>query len=81
MLGGQVFISLEEKNQGQFILIISDNGKGLPKSLDFRKTKTLGLQLVCRFTKQINGTIELIQSQGTTFKIVFTTTLEKGRMG
>lgn len=81
MLGGQVFISLEEKNQGQFILIISDNGKGLPKSLDFRKTKTLGLQLVCRLTKQINGTIELIQSQGTTFKIVFTTTLEKGRMG
>lgn len=81
MVGGQVFISLQEPNQGQFILIISDNGKGLPKSLDFRKTKTLGLQLVCRLTKQISGTIELIQSQGTTFKIVFTTTLEKGRMG
>lgn len=81
MVGGQIFIGLQEPNQGQFVLIISDNGKGIPKSLDFRKTKTLGLQLVCRLTKQLNGTIELAQSQGTKFKIVFTTTPEKGRIG
>lgn len=73
-VNGQIFIALQEHNQGQFILIISDNGKGLPKSLDFRKTKTLGLQLVCRLTKQLNGNIELDQRQGTEFKIVFTTT-------
>ncbi|MGC1393060.1 MAG: histidine kinase dimerization/phosphoacceptor domain -containing protein [Coleofasciculaceae cyanobacterium] len=80
MVGGQIFISLQEQSQGQFILIISDNGKKLPKSLNFRKTKTLGLQLVCRLTKQINGTIELEQSQGTKFTIVFTTTSGKGKI-
>lgn len=80
-VGGQIFISLQEPKQGQFTLMISDNGKGLPKSLDFRDTNTLGLQLVCRLTKQLNGTIELDRSQGTEFRIVFTTTLGKGRLG
>lgn len=80
-VGGQIFISLQEPKLEQFTLIIRDNGKGLPKSLDFRDTNTLGLQLVCRLTRQLNGTIELDRSQGTEFKIVFTTTLGKGRLG
>jgi PAS domain S-box-containing protein len=80
-VGGQIFIGLQEPNQGQFNLIISDNGKGLPKSLDFRNTKTLGFQLVRRLTKQLNGTIELDRSQGTEFKIVFTTDPSKGKIG
>lgn len=72
-VGGQIFIGLQEHIRGQFILIISDNGRGLPKNLDFRNTNSLGLQLVCRLTRQVNGTIELDQSQGTLFKIVFAT--------
>lgn len=80
-VSGQIYIGLQELNQGEFSLIISDNGRGLPKSLDFRKTKTLGLQLVCRLTKQLNGTIELNQSQGTVFEIVFTATPGIGGMG
>jgi two-component sensor histidine kinase len=72
-LGGQIFIGLQEALRGQFIMIISDNGIGLPKDLDFRHTSSLGLQLVCRLTKQLNGTIELDRSQGTKFKIVFAT--------
>jgi two-component sensor histidine kinase len=71
--GGQIFIGLQEPLRGQFIMIISDNGIGLPKDLDFRHTSSLGLQLVCRLIKQLNGTIELDRSQGTKFKIVFAT--------
>lgn len=55
----------------QFILTIRDNGIGLPNAFDFRNTKSLGLQLVCRLTKQIGGSIQLNCSQGTEFKIVF----------
>lgn len=55
----------------QFILIIRDNGIGLPKAFDFRNTNSLGLQLVCRLTKQIGGSIELNCNQGTEFKIRF----------
>lgn len=77
-LGGQIFIGLQERIRGQFTLIISDNGIGLPKNLDFRNTNSLGLQLVCRLTKQLNGTIELDRSQGTEFKIVFATQSRDG---
>ena len=55
----------------RFILTISDNGIGLPEDLDFRNTSSLGLQLVCRLTKQIGGSIELNRSQGTEFNISF----------
>jgi PAS domain S-box-containing protein len=77
-VGGQIFISLQEHIKGQFILIISDNGRGIPQNLDFRNTNSLGLQLVCRLTKQVNGTIELDQSQGTLFKIIFATQSSEG---
>jgi PAS domain S-box-containing protein len=72
-VGSQIYISLQERVRDQFILTISDNGVGLPEDLDFRNTNSLGLQLVCRLTKQLEGTIELERSQGTTFKIVFAT--------
>jgi PAS domain S-box-containing protein len=76
---GEIFISLQfgglalstPVDEYQFILIIRDNGVGFPEDLDFRNTKSLGLQLVCRLTKQIGGSIELNRSQGTEFRIVF----------
>ena len=76
---GEIFISLQfgglalstPVDEYQCILTIRDNGVGLPEDLDFRNTKSLGLQLVCRLTKQIGGSIELNRSQGTEFRIVF----------
>ena len=52
-------------------LILSDNGVGVPEDLDFKNTKTLGLDLVNTLTQQIGGTIELDRAKGTEFKIVF----------
>jgi len=54
-----------------YTLIISNNGVQFPKELDFRRTKSLGLQLVCSLTKQLKGTIELDRSSGTEFRITF----------
>ncbi len=42
---GKIGIGLRSDN-GKFTLIVSDNGAGFPKDLDFRNTETLGLQLV-----------------------------------
>jgi PAS domain S-box-containing protein len=58
-------------DQGQFILTISDNGVGLSENFDFRNSSSLGLQLVCRLTKQLEASIELNRSYGTEYKISF----------
>ena len=73
IIGGHICISLQERYNSQFILTISDNGVSLPDELDFRNTNSLGLQLVCRLTKQLEGSIELDRRHGTKFKIVFAT--------
>jgi two-component sensor histidine kinase len=44
---------------------------GFPEKLDFRNTGSLGLQLVNILVEQLEGTIELQNGAGTTFKILF----------
>lgn len=52
-------------------LTIADDGIGLPKNIDYKKTDSLGLQLVHNLVDQIDGEITLNMSQGTEFKIIF----------
>ena len=69
---GEVKVSMRPSEKGWVELIIRDNGVGFPKELDFRKTKSLGLQLVNTLVKdQLGGEIELDRSAGTKFKIKF----------
>lgn len=52
-------------------LIVSDNGDGFPKEIDFKNTESLGLQLVNTLTEQLDGTIEFNGAGGAEFKIKF----------
>ncbi len=61
-------ISLVAEN---LILSIGDNGIGLPKKFDFRNTESLGLQLVVSLVDQLNGVIELDNTKGANYTIVF----------
>lgn len=74
----QISINLNSDGDKKFLLIISDNGCGFPQELDFRNTESLGLELVCTLTEQLEGTIELDSSTGTSFKIKFS---EIGNLG
>jgi two-component sensor histidine kinase/PAS domain-containing protein len=68
---GEICIQLFLDKDGKFILIVEDNGIGFPKDLDFRKTESLGMQLIIMLVKQLEGTVELDKSKGTSFKITF----------
>jgi PAS domain S-box-containing protein len=57
--------------QDEYNLVITDDGIGFPPGLDFKKTKSLGLQLVVTLTNQLLGEISLAQTQGSTFSIRF----------
>jgi PAS domain S-box-containing protein len=67
---GTVKIELKSISE-QMELIIADNGIGLPKNIEIDNTETLGLQLVKSLVNQIEGKIELEQTHGTEFKIIF----------
>ncbi len=50
---------------------MGDSGDGLPPGLDFRNTTSLGLQLVNTLVGQLEGTIDMGEGPGATFRITF----------
>ncbi|RKY07975.1 MAG: hypothetical protein DRP65_09755, partial [Planctomycetota bacterium] len=69
--GGQIYIGLHQAEYDKLILTVKDDGVGLPEGMDFRKTESLGMQLVVMLTEQLDGSIEVDKRKGTTFKITF----------
>jgi PAS domain S-box-containing protein len=68
---GMVTVGIRKNREGNNVLTVADNGIGFPDAVAFRNTATLGLQLVNVLTGQIQGTIELSKTAGTTFCITF----------
>lgn len=68
---GKIRVEIHSHPDREMTMIVSDNGVGFPKDLDFRNTETLGLQLVNSLTAQLGGKIELHVNGGTEFKITF----------
>ena len=68
---GMIHIKMKPENENAVALIVSDNGKGFPQDLNFKNTKTFGLQLVITLVEQLGGSIELNNEGGTEFKITF----------
>jgi PAS domain S-box-containing protein len=68
---GDVWIDLSLNENNEYIMIIKDNGIGLPKDIDIYKTSTFGLRLVTELVEQLKGDLRLIKRGGTTFKMSF----------
>ncbi|CAG0969121.1 putative sensor histidine kinase pdtaS [Methanosarcinales archaeon] len=69
---GEIRIVLRKTDKEMFELVIGDNGIGLPKDMDFKKTDSLGLHLVTILAEnQLHGEINLIRNMGTEFQIKF----------
>jgi PAS domain S-box-containing protein len=68
---GKIRIFLQSENKSQFRLVVSDDGVGLPGSLDVSKNESLGLQLVTMLIEQLHGTLTIDRNHGTSFEIVF----------
>jgi PAS domain S-box-containing protein len=76
---GTITIHFEKTDEGIFQLAVRDDGIGFPKNMDFRNTKTLGLQLVNILTNQLKGTITLDRGCGTSFTIRFPERVKSSR--
>jgi len=70
-LQGEICISFTVENVDRYTLVVKDNGVGVPADLDIHNTASLGLQIVCALTDQLEGSFALDPKDGTTFKITF----------
>lgn len=68
---GEIEITMQQTGRGNYQLEFSDNGCGLPPTLDINQSDTLGLQLVNIFVQQLNGSLNLDQQVGTRYNIQF----------
>jgi two-component sensor histidine kinase len=68
---GRVAVEMAAGPGGQYDLVVGDDGVGLPAHVDFRRTESLGLQLVCTLARQFEGRIELDPGPGTRFRVTF----------
>jgi PAS domain S-box-containing protein len=64
---GAITIVMTKTSPDEYTMIISDNGPGFPKEIDFRNTTSLGLQLVNNLVAQLEGDISLDCSGGSAF--------------
>jgi two-component sensor histidine kinase len=56
---------------GFYVLEVSDNGVGFPEEVDYLNTDSLGLQLITSLTRQLQGRVEMVNHDGTSFRIEF----------
>jgi PAS domain S-box-containing protein len=64
----------EDCKNTSFTLTFSDDGIGIPESLDLEDIDSLGFQLVVSLVDQLDGELELIRNNGTEFTMRFTVT-------
>jgi len=69
---GEINICMSVEGEGEFELIVGDNGIGMPGGIDFEKTDTLGLHLIKILAEnQLHGEITHDRKNGIEFKIKF----------
>jgi len=59
------------KQSDIYKLVVADNGEGLNDDFDIKKSKSLGLRLVYRLVRQLQGLVKIDSKNGTNFEITF----------
>ena len=72
---GKLIIEFERSPMKSFLLV-RDDGIGFPEDLDPQKVKSLGFQLVCTLSEQLQGRVEARNAGGAEVKIIFDTPKE-----
>jgi two-component sensor histidine kinase len=66
---GKIHVTLKNETK-HFLLMVSDNGIGLPENFEIAKSKTLGFKLIKSFSDKLKATLSILTEQGTTVKLI-----------
>jgi len=67
----EIWVTLTVSEDDRLVLVVRDNGTGLPAAIDLENTPSLGLRLVSMLVQQSRATLELNRSSGASFRITF----------
>jgi two-component sensor histidine kinase len=67
----EIRVELRAGQDRQLMLIVGDNGVGLPPGLDLADTDSLGMKLVNILVDQLGGRLEIRSQNGAEFKVTF----------
>ncbi|MBU2646023.1 sensor histidine kinase [bacterium] len=69
---GEIRVVARPGDEGELLVSITDDGVGFPGNIDWRVNESLGLKLVRTLVEnQLNGSIAMINMEGTRFDIKF----------
>lgn len=68
---GEITVALETAVEGEILLVVSDNGVGLPAGFDAAAVKSLGFRLLPLLAEQLHGRIEIGGGPGSRFSLHF----------
>jgi PAS domain S-box-containing protein len=69
--GGRVDVALTERHENEFELVVRDDGVGIPADFDEARPRSLGLELVDIWVKQLDGRMEIGREGGTEVNVMF----------
>ncbi|UYZ63881.1 histidine kinase dimerization/phosphoacceptor domain -containing protein [Hymenobacter weizhouensis] len=74
---GTVRVELRTASPGCFVLVVADDGVGLPSELDWKRASSLGLRLIHSLARQLQGELQVHSTPaGTTFTLTFSEIVE-----
>jgi len=76
---GLISISLKNITSNRYLLIISDNGIGIPSNFNNKKPGSLGMSLMAGLSEDLDGNFSTENNKGTTISISFVHNMNTGR--
>jgi two-component sensor histidine kinase len=67
----EIRIKITSQENKETIMIISDNGKGLPEDFDLSSIKSLGMQMMKGLTRQLKGVFDIQSDKGVIVTVKF----------
>lgn len=74
---GQIVIEFKKETDNNYILKITDDGIGMPNTININSSNTIGLDLIKGLTSQLNGTASILNDKGTQLIISYTVENDK----
>ncbi|RAJ11197.1 two-component sensor histidine kinase [Chitinophaga skermanii] len=67
----EIYVQMQPIGVQEMVLVIRDNGRGLPAQFDQAPSKSLGMRLMQGLTGDLNGTLEMHSHQGVHIRVQF----------